>query len=763
MNKFSLMAGVLLFFFGLSCNRQVETGSVSLDTQWKFKPGDDIAWAAPGLNDSTWDTIDPNRIWEEQGYKKVDGFAWYRVKVVIPSSIRDKAFIKDSIQFQLGRIDDYDQVFLNGELIGENGRSIFTKTDPNPEFFKERTHWNDLRRYILATGDPHILWDKENVIAIRVFDQGGAGGVFSSPFAVSMTGLKEHVNFDFSSTAFIFEGDSVVGKKFLLQNHSGSEEFKGRLDVSVVRSDNGDLIYTEEWPVDLKSSMNQEFSVSVQTDISKPSILRLAFRETNTGAILTQELPIPYILTPATPKEPRINGARVFGVRPHAPFLFKVPATGEPPLKYSAADLPEGLKINPDNGVITGTLGRKGEYIVNLRAENGLGSSERELRIVVGELISLTPPLGWNSWNCWGLSVSDKKVRESASQMVSSGLIDHGWTYINIDDGWEDKHDKEGKILTNAKFPNMWGLCDYVHSLGLKIGIYSSPGPKTCGGYEGSYTFEEKDAQTYANWGFDYLKYDWCSYWNIAPNPSTEQLKKPYHEMRRALRRTGRDIHYSLCQYGMGEVWKWGGEVDGNSWRTTGDIEDTWESLSTIGFSQNRCSPYSGPGRWNDPDMLVVGWVGWGPSLHYTRLTPDEQYTHMSLWSLLASPLLIGCDLSQMDPFTLSLLTNDEVIAVNQDPLGLQAIQVKSTDAYEIWMRDLEDGTKALGLFNKSEKPLYIPVSLTDLLPEGKYEIRDLWRQTDLGWVKSHFEMRTEPHGVRLIKLGHNSLTNNVL
>jgi len=201
-------------------------------------------------------------------------------------------------------------------------------------------------------------------------------------------------------------------------------------------------------------------------------------------------------------------------------------------------------------------------------------------------------------------------------------------------------------------------------------------------------------------------------------------------------------------------VWTWGADVDGNSWRTTGDIEDTWESLSTIGFSQNKCSPFSAPGRWNDPDMLVVGQVGWGPSLHNTRLTPEEQYTHITLWSILASPLLIGCDLKQLDPFTLNLLTNDEVLAINQDPLGKQAVQVKKTNDYEIWVKDLEDGTKAVGLFNKTLKPLYVPVDLKDLSINGKFRMRDLWAQTDLGTVNGHFEMKVFPHGARLINLG---------
>lgn len=753
MKNLALFAGALLTVVGLSCSRSVDTSKVAFDTQWRFQAGDDPAWASPELDDTKWDSIDPLSIWEEQGYNKVDGFGWYRVKVLIPSTLKSSSFFKDSLQIDLGRIDDCDQVFLNGQLIGENGRSLAVGSVPSVDFFKERGHWDVPRGYRLTTNDPRIKWDGENTFAIRVYDQGGAGGIFSGPFAIAMTGLKERVKFDLANGAFTMQGDSVIEKKIILKNHTAKEEFKGELKVEVVRTDNHDRIFQLTYPILLTPSAQQEFPLSFKMDFRRATVMKIAFHEVNSGETICGEIPLPYLQTPATPAIPKINGAKVFGVRPNAPFLFKVAATGEAPLRYTAVDLPEGLNINELTGLITGSLKKRGEYMVMLKVENALGMAERVLRIVVGDMISLTPPMGWNSWNCWGLSVSDRKVRESAEQMVTSGLIDHGWSYINIDDGWEDTHDDQGKILPNTKFPNMWGLCNYVHAMGLKIGIYSSPGPKTCGGYEGSYGFEEKDAQAYANWGFDYLKYDWCSYWNIAPNPTLEQMKRPYLEMERALKRTGRDIHYSLCQYGMGEVWKWGAEVNGNSWRTTGDITDTWESLSSIGFSQNTCSPYAAPGRWNDPDMLVVGWVGWGPHLHYTRLTPDEQYTHLTLWSLLAAPLLIGCDLKQLDPFTLNLLTNDEVLAVNQDPLGLQATQIKKNEAYEIWARDLEDGSKAIGLFNKTEKPINIQVIMADLLLEGKYRIRDLWRQYDLGWVKSQFEMRCPPHGARMITL----------
>ena len=517
----------------------------------------------------------------------------------------------------------------------------------------------------------------------------------------------------------------------------------------------------------------------------------------------------PYILTPAAPATPRINGANVFGVRPGSPFLFTIPATGERPMEFSVEGTPQNLVIqtkgheaqingqfsgiltlDPTTGQLTGSIKNKGEYKIVLCAKNTKGVAKKDFRIVCGDQIALTPPMGWNSWNCFAHAVSADKVKRAADALVKSGLVNHGWSYINIDDFWQNHRDAKDPtlrgefrdtndvIVPNSRFPDMKGLADYVHNLGLKIGLYSSPGPWTCGGCAGSFDHESQDAQTYAQWGFDYLKYDWCSYkpemedtrgnptnypvaaksWGGFMPSSTEQAKliKPYERMGTFLRAQNRDIVFSLCQYGMGDVWKWGGAINGNCWRTTGDITDTWKSMSGIGFKQDQAAPFAKPGNWNDPDMLIVGEVGWG-NLHPTRLTPDEQYTHISLWCLLSAPLLIGCDMEKFDDFTLNLLENDEVLALDQDALGKEATCVATNGDVRIYAKELEDGGRALGLFNLGSAPVNLNFSdFAKLNLSGKQTVRDLWRQKDLADVdtaKDSLPFTIPAHGVVLYKL----------
>jgi alpha-galactosidase len=362
-----------------------------------------------------------------------------------------------------------------------------------------------------------------------------------------------------------------------------------------------------------------------------------------------------------------------------------------------------------------------------------------------------TPPMGWNSWNHFATLVNDADVRAAADAMVASGMRDAGYIYVNIDDTWEGKRDAQGNIQSNSKFPDMKALSDYVHSKGLKLGIYSSPGPKTCGGYEGSYGHEQQDANTYAKWGVDYLKYDLCSYGDImkkeAPGDRQKQWKMmqaAYEKMHQALLNTHRPIVFSLCQYGFDAVWNWGPKVGGNLWRTTGDINDSYDRMSVIGFAQAGLSKYAAPGHWNDPDMLEVG---------NGHMTPDEYRTHMSLWAILAAPLLAGNDLSKMSDTTKSILMNKDVIAVDQDRLGIQGDRVSAIGPFEVWMKPLEGGAKAVALFNRSEAEYPITVQLKDVGFDGAVHARDLWSHKDLGTLHGSYTAMVPHYGVVMLRL----------
>jgi alpha-galactosidase len=477
------------------------------------------------------------------------------------------------------------------------------------------------------------------------------------------------------------------------------------------------------------------------------------------------------ILTPLAPATPRINGPAVFGVRPGSPFLYTIPVTGDRPIAYVVEGLPAGLFLDGTTGRMSGKLTKPGTYPVVLKAKNALGSAVKDFRIVCGDKIALTPPMGWNSYNCWAESVDQDKIMRSARALVASGLANHGWTYVNIDDTWQgERSGPHHAIQGNEKFTDMKTLCDEIHALGLKAGIYSSPWVTTYAGFRGGssddpqggweklkdyevnkrigrYEFASNDAAQFAEWGFDYLKYDW--------NPNDVEHTK---QMAIALRLTGRDLVFSLSNsaplYAITELSKWA-EV----WRTTGDIWDTWEtpgpwqnSVSEIGFNQDAWTTHGGPGGWNDPDMLVVGRVGWGPKLHDTKLTPAEQYTHISLWCLLSAPLLIGCDLEHIDAFTLGLLTNDEVLAIDQDPLGKSARRVATMGAIDVYKKELEDGGIALGFFNRGDIPHTIKPKLERIGIAGSQNVRDLWRQKDLGTVEKEMDVTVQPHNVMLYK-----------
>jgi len=478
------------------------------------------------------------------------------------------------------------------------------------------------------------------------------------------------------------------------------------------------------------------------------------------------------ILTPPESPAPRINGPAVYGVRPGHPIIYRVPVTGARPVKLKVESEKlriergrgkEGLFFDPDTRVITGSIKEPGEYPLVIVASNAKGEAKKRFIIKVGETISLTPAMGWNSWNCFSWNVSAQKIREAADALESSGLAEHGWAYVNIDDFWQNKpssgdktlngseRKEDGTVNTNARFSDMKGLVDYIHAKGFKAGIYSSPGPKTCGGCAGSYMHEVQDARSYADWGFDYLKHDWCSYGEVADGEGLERAMKPYRIMGEALRAQNRDIVFSLCQYGHDDVSVWGAKVGGNSWRITGDVFDRWSVISHAIKALKTVWENAAPGAWNDPDMLCVGKMCWN-DFKGSRLAPNEQYTHISLWALAASPLLIGCDLTKLDEFTLSLLRNDEVIAIDQDPLGRAAACIVDRGAYEIWARPLADSSFAVGLFNKMKEPLEIAFDLAEFGMEGEWKVRDCWRQKDEGSAVGVYKAKVLGHATHLVR-----------
>jgi alpha-galactosidase len=513
----------------------------------------------------------------------------------------------------------------------------------------------------------------------------------------------------------------------------------------------------------------------------------------------------PATLTPPAPATPRINGPWVFGVRSGSPVLYAIPATGERPMIFAAEGLPEGLALDASSGRITGSLPKAGTNAVTLIARNARGEAKRSFKIIVGDQIALTPPMGWNSWNCWGGKVSQEKVLSSARAMKTAGLDRHGWSYVNIDDGWQGKRGGSANaIQPNSKFPDMKSLSEQIHGMGLRFGIYSTPWRGSYEGHIGSscdnrdgiydwiesgdhseyyrigktgaafnqlaggaqneamrnkdkegaevmakrksnwkfgtYPFHEQDAKQWAQWGVDYLKYDW----NPVDVPHVEVMAK-------ALRATGRDIVYSLSNsapFKDAADWK----RLANLWRTTGDINDSWKSMNGIGFGKQAAwAPYQAPGHYNDPDMLVIGRVGWG-NPHPLRLTPDEQYTHVSLWCLLSAPLLLGCDLNQLDPFTLGLITNDEVLAIDQDELCKPALCVSPEGPLKVYVKELADGTKAIGLFNAGDIPAQVTLDWKQAGLSGKQTLRDLWRQRDVGAFEGSYGAEVPVHGVILLK-----------
>ena len=483
------------------------------------------------------------------------------------------------------------------------------------------------------------------------------------------------------------------------------------------------------------------------------------------------------ILSPPPAPAPHINGPRVYGTRPGHPFLYRIPCTGRRPIQFDATGLPAGLVLDRDTGILSGvTPAMRGEYIVTLRASNTQGRDQRTLKVISGDTLALTPTMGYNHWYTHYDRVTQRLMEEAAERIVDTGMADAGYQYVNVDDCWMTAvaggkyegdpsrrgpaRDANGKLLPNANFPDMKGLADYIHARGLKAGIYTSPGPRTCAGFVGAYGHEEQDAQQFAAWGYDFLKYDWCSYSEIAgPKPDLAVLQKPYRQMGELLERQPRDILFNLCQYGRGEVWKWGTEVKGQSWRTGGDLGFELERIFEVALRNCRLREFNRPGGWNDPDYLQIGWIGaqrkGGFEMpHPCPLTPNEQYSFMSLWCLMASPLFYSGDMSKLDEFTLRILCNPELIDIDQDPLGQCArVQGKSPDGF-VLIKEIEDGGRAIGLCNTSHSARRMSIRWSDAgLAKPPARMRDCWRRVDLKEVGDGYEVEVAPRFVEVVRM----------
>ncbi|MGO4382301.1 putative Ig domain-containing protein [Pseudoduganella sp. RAF19] len=741
-----LFAGLssILLMYGAQAAPAVTVARIDMP-QARFATGDDPQRAQPGFDDSSWANIDTTHNYEKQGFDGYDGYSWYRIHVTIPSSLKAGSDWPQRLHVYLAAIDDTDETYLNGVLIGKTGRM-----PEDAGGFDGRAQ--ALRNYQVDLAKVPVHWDQDNVIAIRVYDGVGGGGFYKDAPFLTIPNRADGLRLSADRAHFDFRPDGKVALALSVANEFATRQ-RGKLELELFDQRSGKALQRRSTALAVAPSQSQTLHWTLQTGPGVEAKLR--FVDAQSGRSVTSTLPLPYLLTPADGPAPAIHGARVLGARPGTPLVFRIPATGTAPLHFAADDLPAGLTLDVDTGIIRGTVPAAGEYAITLRAKNTIGATSRIWTLQAGDQLALTPPLGWNSWNAFGVNVSDEKVRASARIMVDSGLAAKGWSSLNIDDGWQaEARAADGELPGNERFPDMASLGNYLHGLGLRFGIYSSPGPTTCGKFQGAYQHEAQDAATYARWGVDFLKYDLCSYGDlIAKTPTLEAHMKPFQLMGDALRTQPRSIVFSLCQYGEQQVWTWGPKVNGQAWRMTGDIVDSWHSVLETGFSIAPYSQYVAPGRWNDPDMLVVGHVGWGDP-RPSRLTPDEQYSHISLWSMLAAPLLLGNDLSKLDAFTLNLLTNSEVLAINQDALGKAAARVHEQDNWQIWVKPLEDGSKAVGIFNMGDtfRRLRLDPAQYAMDKAGQsYQARDAWRQRALAQTSGEIDAEVPAHGVLLL------------
>jgi alpha-galactosidase len=636
-----------------------------------------------------------------------------------------------------------------------------------------------LRHEIESRYAPDVRYLKEGVVPARadyadVLNPPNVTMMNATPSAEATRYLKQVIDFERRYASLLWRGRFVDDEGFQFKGeHLIAKAYAAGNQLGILVWNKGDQ------PTTFSLNVPQAKLVTA-TEPEYEKVEPFSPLPAQSIRLLVWEKQAPVILTPKPGPQPRINGAKVFGVRPGHPILYTIAATGQRPMKFSATGLPSGARLDGKTGRISGSITKRGTYRVMLRAENGLGRAEWELRLVVGDDICLTPLLGCNTWGGWGAKVTDANLRAAAEAMVRLDLINHGWQYINIDDGWQGKRGgKLNAIQPNEKFPNMRSLSDYIHSLGLKAGIYSTPWTTSYAGFVGGssddpngawekpkrardgyrfgkHFFEANDARQWAEWGFDYAKYDWGI-------DSVEVTRR----MADALAGCKRDIVLELSNSMPLKLAPECVRLAQLS-RTTGDLVDFWDrsrmdaglgkwavGIREVMLQHDAYAPFQRPGHWNHACNLRVGLLGgWRDKpLTPTHLTPNEQYSHISLWCLWSSPMIIGTPIERLDEFTLSLLSNDEVLEINQDPLGKQAVRTVIANGGEILVKDLEDGTKAVGIFNPGTEAASLTVSWSQVGVSGPQRVRDLWRQKDLGVFAGRFETKVPSHGVTLVKV----------
>ena len=478
------------------------------------------------------------------------------------------------------------------------------------------------------------------------------------------------------------------------------------------------------------------------------------------------------IQTPEESPIPKIHGKHIVGAKPGKEILYRLPVSGAIPCTLKATQVPKGLTFNPETGILSGALFTRGSHPITFTAQNAFGSDSRTIEIRIGDTISYAPIMGWSSWYGYWEFIKQTDIENEAELLVKHRLHDYGFDHILIDDGWQSRDHAASKngLFPSVDFPDLKGLSNALHEKGLKFGIYSSPGKETCVKLPGSYGHETQDAEYFCSIGADYVKYDWCLYQSIydsliaLPNANVlDESRKPYERFSKVLDEcSNRDIFFGICQYGNNDVWKWARSIGGNSWRTTTDIQDNWWSMSNvIGFAQKNLEQYAGYNGWNDMDFLRVGYSLPNPYRRKTELTPNELYTHVSLWALLNSPLILSCVLDSLDEFTLRLLKNGEVLAINQDKLGLQGKRVFKDIWQEVWMKQLDSGNIVVGFFNRDDiAEQSISVTREQLGIKDKslpYKVRNLWKQKDIRMLDQALTASVPQHGVQLLLLTPNT------